>query len=212
MAYNIYGINTYQEYESFGRIKVEAARTTFVISLSEAKEHLRIDSGFTADDSYITSLIKIAQDIVEKETTMLLSEVEYVWTGDIWPGAKIDLGFNGNGIVYFKYFDTTNTEQTLVENTDFTVSNKEYPNANLILYPVTGNDWPDLYDKPNSINIKFTAGPSESLQVPEGLKQAIYLIIGRYYEMRNDVISGTMATAVPLGAQHLINQYKRATI
>jgi len=212
MAYNIYGINTYQEYESFGRIKVEAARTTFVISLSEAKEHLRIDSGFTADDSYITSLIKIAQDIVEKETTMLLSEIEYVWTGDIWPGAKIDLGFNGNGILYFKYFDTTNTEQTLVENTDFTVSNKEYPNANLILYPVTGNDWPDLYDKPNSINIKFTAGPSESLQVPEGLKQAIYLIIGRYYEMRNDVISETIATAIPLGAQHLINQYKRATI
>ena len=212
MYNNIFGIDTYNEYLNYGRVKIESARSTYAITLSEAKEHLRIDSGFTLDDTYITSLIKIAQDIVEKETSILLTEIELTYIADIWGGSYIDLGFSGNNVVHVKYFDTSNTEVTLVEDTDYTVSNKDYINATLRIYPVTGKDWPDLYDKPDCINIKFDAGPSEALQIPEGLKQAMLLIIGRYYEMRNDVVSGTVVNEVPLGAQHLINQYKQATL
>jgi uncharacterized phiE125 gp8 family phage protein len=212
MAYNIYGINTYQEYLPYGRIKVSQARTAFAISLSEAKTHLRIDSSYSGDDTYITELIKIAQDIVEKQTNVLMSEVGMDFIADIWPGPFVDLGFSGNAVTHFKYYNNSNVLTTLSENTDFIVSNKDYPEATLRLYPVSGSDWPDLYDRPDAINIRFTAGPSSQTLIPLGLKQAMYLIIGRYYEMRQDVITGTIVYEVPLAAEHLMNQYKQPTI
>ena len=209
---NIFGIKVFDQFLPYGRVKVESARSTFAITLAEAKEHLRIDSGFTSDDNYITSLIKIAQDIVEKESGILLTEIELTYIADGFKGGYIDLGYNGNNVVHVKYFDNTNTEITLVEDTDYYVSNKDYPFANIRIYPAKDKDFPETFDKPDCVNIKFDAGTSESLQIPEGLKQAMYLIIGRYYEMRNDVISGTVVNQIPLGAQHLINQYKQPTI
>lgn len=207
---NAFGVTIYDEYLPYGRIKIESARTTWAVSLSEAKAHLRIDSSFTADDTYITTLIKIAQDIVEKETSMLLTEIElkYIVDGFL---PVLDLGFSGNSVTHVKYYDTSNTLQTLATD-QYDVSNLDFPNANVKIYPAEGVSWPDTYDRPDSVEVKFDAGPSEALQIPEGLIQAMLLIIGRYYEMRQDVVTGTIASAVPLGAQHLINQYKRPTI
>jgi len=36
------------------------------ITLSKAKQHLNIESGYTEDDSYITNLIGVAESVVEK--------------------------------------------------------------------------------------------------------------------------------------------------
>jgi hypothetical protein len=41
---------------------------TNVVSLAEAKQYLRVDDGFTADDSLITLLINVAGDYVERHT------------------------------------------------------------------------------------------------------------------------------------------------
>ena len=125
---NLFGIDIYQPYLPYGRLKIESARTVFAISLSEAKAHLRIDSSYTGDDTYITSLIKIAQNIVEKETGILLTEVvmKYIADGFL---PVIDLGFNGNAVTHVKYKDSSGTEQTLTEDTDYNVSNLNYPNA-----------------------------------------------------------------------------------
>ena len=43
-----------------------------VVTLAEAKQYLRVDDGFTADDSLITTLINVAGDYVEKYTNHLL--------------------------------------------------------------------------------------------------------------------------------------------
>ena len=45
---------------------------TNVISLSEAKTFLRVDDGFTADDSLITTIINVAGELIEKHTSHLL--------------------------------------------------------------------------------------------------------------------------------------------
>ena len=208
---NNFGIAIYDNFLPYGRVKIESARTTWAVTLDEAKAHLRIDSSYTADDNYITTLIKIAQDIVEKETSILLTEIELTYIADGFLDV-IDLGYNGNDVNHVKYFDTDNVEQTLVENTDYYVSNLDYPNATIRIYPAKDKDWPDTFDKPDVVNIKFTAGVSELLQDAPGLIQAMLLIIGRYYEMRQDVITGTIVNKVPLGAQHLINQYRQTTI
>ena len=43
-----------------------------VVSLAEAKQFLRVDDGFTADDTLITLLIKVAGEFIEKHTNHLL--------------------------------------------------------------------------------------------------------------------------------------------
>ena len=43
-----------------------------VVSLAEAKQFLRVDDGFTADDSLITMCINVAGDYVERHTNHLL--------------------------------------------------------------------------------------------------------------------------------------------
>ena len=43
-----------------------------VVTLAEAKDYLRVDDGFTADDSLITLLINTAGDLIEKNTNHLL--------------------------------------------------------------------------------------------------------------------------------------------
>lgn len=44
------------------------------ITLGQAKKHLNIDKSFTDDDEYILSLIQAAEDAVEKNTDIALSE------------------------------------------------------------------------------------------------------------------------------------------
>lgn len=44
------------------------------VTLEQAKKHLNIDNSFTDDDNYILQLIQVAEDAVEKNTDIALSE------------------------------------------------------------------------------------------------------------------------------------------
>jgi len=46
------------------------------ITLDKAKEHCRVDSSFTEDDSYITSLIEVAEVVVSKDICEDLADLE----------------------------------------------------------------------------------------------------------------------------------------
>ena len=207
---NVYGIEVYQPYLPYGRLKIKTPRIQWAIDLAEAKAHLRIDSSFTGDDTYITALIKIAQDIVEKEVGRMLSNVGYTYVADGFLPV-IDLGLNGNEVLSVSYKDVSGSTVIMVNDVDYVVSNLNYPYATIRIYPKDGTNWPVTENAPDVVEVNFTAGQVLN-QIPDGLMQAMFLIIGRYYEMRQDVITGTIVYEVPLGAQHLINQYKQATV
>lgn len=44
------------------------------VTLQQAKKHLNIDDSFTEDDNYILQLIQVAEDAVEKNTDIALTE------------------------------------------------------------------------------------------------------------------------------------------
>ena len=56
------------------------------ITLSEAKQHLIIDSSFTADDEYILALIDVAEDAVSKNINIALENLSV--GGEIPPAVK----------------------------------------------------------------------------------------------------------------------------
>ena len=50
-----------------------------------------------------------------------------------------------------------------------------------------------------------------STYVPDGIKQAVLLTLGNWYENRQTVITGRTATELPLSSQYLLDQYKIQT-
>jgi uncharacterized phage protein (predicted DNA packaging) len=46
------------------------------VSLKECKKHLLVDESFTADDSYITSLEAVAEDVLAQDLCHSLSDLE----------------------------------------------------------------------------------------------------------------------------------------
>ena len=68
---------------------------------------------------------------------------------------------------------------------------------------------PTLADRINAVEVKYTVGyGTASTDVPDGIKQAVLLTLGNFYENRQTVITGRTATELPLSSQYLLNQYK----
>ena len=205
------------DYLPYFRIVPEANRTTYAVTLDEAKAHLRIVNTHTDDDTYITELIKIAQALVETECSLSLTSQEFKAIGDHWPDDDvIDLGINTSTVdPLVKYYNAANVLTTLVKDTDYYVSNGIGISASMRLYPI--DSWPTLYDKPDAIEITFLEGiRSTKISYNPAVyllgKQCMYLIIGRFFEMRQDVVTGTMVSEMPLAAKHIMNQIRNVTI
>ena len=45
-------------------------------------------------------------------------------------------------------------------------------------------------------------------EVDEGIRQALLLTIGNWYQNRQAVVTGTIATELPMNAKFLLDQYK----
>lgn len=56
------------------------------ITLEEAKKHLNIDTDFTDDDAYITTLIAVSEDAVSKNIDKALSDC--LVDGELTPSIK----------------------------------------------------------------------------------------------------------------------------
>ena len=71
-------------------------------------------------------------------------------------------------------------------------------------------NWPDTSDNiPSGINIDMTnAGPADVDEIPKAIHQAMLLVIGRYYEIRQDVVLGTQVNEIPKMTEHLLNPYR----
>ena len=67
---------------------------------------------------------------------------------------------------------------------------------------------PTTFEIPNAVNVTFTLGFTAASQVPAPIKQAILLTIGRYYEIRQDVVTGTIATSIPKTVEFLLDPYR----
>ena len=205
MEYYNYNFNTLRgsDYVPYGKLVLHTAPTSTVISLSEAKAFLRIDSDYDDDNTYITSLINVATQVVEEFTRRRLMTQTYKIFYDEFP-PYIDLQVGDVASVSgIKYFDESNTQVTL-HSSNYDVDTKVRPGR---IYEAKDGDFPNTYDRPNAVEVEFIVGGTAS-EVPAPIVQAIYIIVGRYYENRQDVVTGTIASELPLMVDHLLTPYR----
>lgn len=176
------------------------------ITLREAKSHLLQDSG--DQDVYINNLIKAADDFIESELCKAL--ITQTWTVSV-PGPAVNgwLVLPVNPVIALttlKYYDSDDVLTTL-PNGDFFL----YKTEDLAyLRPNTGVSWPNTYDRPDAIEVVFTAGFGDSDAIPASIKHAVKLVIGDWFEHRASAIVGTPSvSAYMVGTvDRLISNYK----
>ena len=69
----------------YGKLRLKTAPTLTPVSVAEAKTHLRIDSSFTADDTYIGTLIDVATLAAENYMNFWLMEQSWYLDIDSFP-------------------------------------------------------------------------------------------------------------------------------
>ncbi len=184
------------------------------VTLSQAKDHLRIESSFTTDDTYITTLISVARSICENYVGFLLAKntkVRY-YLDQISDNEMIEMyglyKIDSSSTV-FKYYDTNDSEQTFPSSRYFT--DEESIPTRLFLKDDT--TFPSTSENvPSAIKIECIAGPVFE-ELPKAIYQAILLTIGHLYENRQNVVIGSgKPYDVPQTAEHLMNTYRVVSI
>jgi uncharacterized phiE125 gp8 family phage protein len=205
MEYYNYNFNALRgtDFVPYGKLVLKTAPASTPITLAEAKAFLRVDSDYDDDDTYITSLISVATQVVEQYTRRRLITQTYIIYYDEFP-PYIDLQIGEvASVVEIRYYDENNDLQRLATN-QYDVDTRVRPGR---IYQSNTGDFPNTYERPNAIEVEFIVGGSAS-DVPAPIVQAIYIIVGRYYENRQDVVMGTQVNELPLMVEYLLTPYR----
>lgn len=187
-------------------LSVITAASTDILTTSEVKDHLRVD--VSTDDTLISNLIKAATQSAEIFTNRYFIETEVWMYADNWNEVSPLLKSPVSEIVLIKYYDSDDTQQTLAQS----VYNEDlgYKPARITL--AVDKSWPTLSTRSAPLQVRYKIGyGTAASDVPEGIKQAVLLTIGNWYENRQEVVVGRVANELPKSAQYLLKQYKIQT-
>ena len=189
-------------------LKVTSAPAEEPITLAEAKAHLKVDT--TADDAYITTLIVAARKAVEDYTNLALIDTTFEQAFDGFPEATRLNPYQSlvlwraplisvTGVAYTAEDGTSTTEDAA----NYTVDSYRRPPS---VSPVSGYGWQATQDTPASVIVTFRAGYADADSVPEHIKQAMLLMIGSWYDNREDSVHN-----LPTFSRTIIEPYRIAS-
>ncbi len=171
------------------------------ISLSEAKQHLRVD--FADDDALIESLIiPAAREMLESDTQRsLLTQTKQLVLDEL--GCIEIFDATVQSISSVTYLDTDNARQTLAAE-QYELYKKHETSLIVPAYNIT---WPASISRHGAVTVDYVAGYQSLDLVPVQLKQAMLLLIADFYENRQDMLIGLNATHNAFGYERLIKPF-----
>ena len=191
-------------------LRLKTSPASEPVSLAEAKLHLKIESIDTAEDSLIQRLIVVARRRAEVSTGRALVTQTWTLALDSFPGDVIEVPRPPlSSVASITYIDPEGVTQTLAADR-YRVDAQREPGR---LTPAWDESWPATRPVSNAVEVQFVAGYGDPGKVPEDIRQALLLIVGRYYAHREDVqAGGTPPVKMPLGAEHLLLPYRRVRV
>jgi uncharacterized phiE125 gp8 family phage protein len=180
------------------------APTVEPVTLTEAKAHLRVTT--TSEDALISSLIASAREEVEAATGIALITQDWRLYLDAWPSS---------GVVRLTKHPVQQVNLVTVYDhagapTSSTPSaaylDRASRPARFARPDTTGSPSAAM----NGIEIDFRAGfGSTGVDVPDGLKRAILLLVSFWFEHRGTGQSSGQDAVWPDGFERIINRYRR---
>ena len=176
-----------------------------VISTSEAKTHLRVDN--SDDDTLIGNLCVAATQAAQNYTNRFFINHSIRMDCDTWEETEFlykSPVFSSDTIEY--YTTDTPTVYSVWDGANYVVDKVHQP-ARIFLQQE--KSYPDLADRKSAIKVSYVCGyGTAASDVPQGIKQAVLLMVGNWYENRQEVVVGRIATELPKSAEYLLDQYK----
>lgn len=177
------------------------------LTLDELKLHLRIT--VADEDSWLTSRITAARQAAESFCNRFIAEQTVEMRTPGWPGRCSWIGtLPGSDpatSVVVKYLDADNAEQTLD------------PGAYALgwgaptwIFGEPRTPWPALAAGPDTVRVQYVAGYGEGNPTPEDIKHAMLLMIGEWYEGRENAVIGSSVAEIPNGVKTLLWPYRMA--
>lgn len=176
------------------------------ISLAQAKNHLRID--YSDDDALIQSQIIAVREYAETAVNRAFVSQTWRYVLDAFPAVPSGaLSWQSNfaqfripfpplqSISSIVWLDTAGTPTTLA-TTDYVVDTSSEPARVALAF---GKSWPsNPLQTIAGVQVTFVAGYGIAAKVPESIKQMVKLLLGAYYQNREDVVIDRRVAAVEL--------------
>jgi len=182
--------------------------TTYTDNIADASLGASAPTANTTQDPYLSALITVARRQAESITKRRFITQQWQQMLDWWPiGITFRLLLPPiQSVQSVQYYDQNSTLQTL-DPTTYEVS---YTQQAARVSLLNGFWWPTLrIMKLDPVVINFTTGYGDTAaSVPQGIKQAMLLMIAHWYNQREDVLMGSQAMIVPKGADYLLAPYK----
>lgn len=165
-------------------LELTTAPTAEPLSLNEAKLHCRVEPEVTDEDDLIRSHVITARDYCESYTGRALVTQTWKLTLDELPPDEIGMPKAPlQSVSSFAYVATDGTSTTLSSSL-YQVDAKSEPGR---IRPAYGQIWPSTRAQMAAITITFVCGYGAASAVPDGIKQAMKLLIGHWYANREAV-------------------------
>lgn len=182
---------------------------TELMTLAEAKLHLKEDLQDADNDTRINSFVKAARQWMEIHTGRAF--ITQTWTMNLqdWPDGEGIIELKPNPVISVtsvKYLDSDGVQQTLEAGTDYQVVVASEP---ALIAEEPAASWPVLEtDRLLPIEIIFVAGyGAAATDVPEPLISANKFMLGHLYAHPESVSEGNL-TEVPQGSEDLLWAYR----
>jgi uncharacterized phiE125 gp8 family phage protein len=174
------------------------------LSIAEVKEHARID--LTDEDAYLGGLIGAVTAHTERYLCRsLITQTRRAWF-DVVPcdGLLLDFG-PVQTLSSVKSYSLEDTESTLA-STVYRLDAVSEPARVVLRY---NQIWPVNLRPQSAVAAQYVAGYGlAGDSVPTAILQGMLLLIGHWYLNREAVVTGTIATTLPLAVESLLRPYR----
>ncbi len=189
-----------QEWDQY----IDTPASESVIALQDAKSFLGVTHD--EDDDLIQSLISGAaaqaeaimnRTLLQTTRVLLLSHFRDEILLPQPPCISVD---------QIQYLDTDGVQQTLASSV-YQVNTTAQPARIKLAY---NQDWPDYRNgQYNSVTITYKSGYGKNrAHIPADIMTALKMIVSTNYDIREDVIVGTIATKIPNGAESILMRHR----
>jgi len=175
------------------------------VTLAEAKMNSRIS--VSEDDALVEAMITTAREWAEMFTRRAFITQTITWSMDGFPACGIFFVPRPplQSVTSVKYYDIDGVQQT-ISSGDYQVDTLSAPGR---VAEEPDYSWPSVEaERLNAVEMIYPAGYGDAASdVPERAKQAIKLLVGHWYENREDTVE-KMLRNIPKGAEYLLYSLK----
>jgi len=191
-------------YPSVTAIERVAAPSADVLSLADAKAHMKVDT--SDEDSLISAYVAAATSLIDGDGWLgraMITQDWAQWVNQAPGWVRLSMG-PFQELVSVQYYDVDNVLQTATLSDFETRKQGDF----VICKPKEDFEWPAAETRQDAIKITYRAGWGDvATDVPPDLVAAIKLMTSHLYENRSATTEMKLQN-IPMGVQALVGRHR----